>query len=56
LYAGVGLLLLDTVNTGDLNDETLMISASLITAGLMAKFMISNKIKIRGKRKLYVLD
>ena len=56
LFAGTGYLILDVLNTGELSEETLIISGSLITAGLLAKGLISKRIKIRGKRGLYILN
>ena len=55
VYAGVGYLLLDVLNTGELSEETLMISSSLISAGLLARLLISERIKIKGRRKLIII-
>jgi hypothetical protein len=56
LIGGVGYLLIDVVNTGELNKETLIVSGSLIAAGLLAKLLISKRIKIKGKRRLWILN
>ena len=56
LIAGTGYLLLDVINTGELSEETLIVSGSLIAAGLLAKWLISKRIKIKGKRGLYILN
>jgi hypothetical protein len=56
LFAGTGYLILDVLNTGELSEETLIISGSLITAGLLAKWLISKRIKVKGKRGLYILN
>ncbi len=40
--AGTGYLLLDAVNTEKLNKSTLITSASLISAGLLAKWLIKD--------------
>lgn len=53
--AGGGYLALDAVNTGKLNDQTLAVSGSILGAGLIAKLLISNKIKIKGRTKLRIL-
>jgi hypothetical protein len=55
LIAGTGYLALDVINTGELKKETLIVSGTVIGVGLLAKLLISNKIKIRGKTKLRVL-
>jgi hypothetical protein len=55
LFSGAGYLLLDTLNTGELKEETLIISGSLIGAGLLAQLLISKKMKIRGRRKLIIV-
>jgi hypothetical protein len=56
LFAGGGYLLLDVLNTGELSGETAVIGGSLICAGVLARFLISDAIKIRGRKKLYILD
>jgi len=48
---GFGYALLDFLNTGTLSKETLIFSSVFIAAGLLAKIMISEKIKIKGKKK-----
>ena len=53
---GGGYLLLEVINTGELNKETLIISGSVIGVGLIAKLFISNKIKIKGRTKLRILE
>jgi hypothetical protein len=55
LIAGTGYLALDVINTGELKKETLIVSGTVIGVGLIAKLLISNKIKIRGKTKLRIL-
>lgn len=55
LIAGSGYLVLDAINTGELKKETLIVSGTVIGIGLLAKLLISNKIKIRGKTKLRIL-
>ncbi|HEY5824635.1 MAG TPA: hypothetical protein VIT44_09725 [Cyclobacteriaceae bacterium] len=57
LFAGTGYLLLDVINTGELSEQTLLISGSLITAGVLAKLLISKRIKVRkGGKKLRILN
>ena len=53
--AGVGYLLLDVVNTEKFNKSTLITSGSLISAGLLAKWLIKDRIKIKGQRKLGII-
>jgi hypothetical protein len=55
LIVGSGYLLLDVINTGELSKNTLLVSGGIIGTGLIAKILISNKIKIRGRTKLRVL-
>lgn len=56
LIAGAGYLLLDTFNTGELTKETKVISASLVGAGLLARFLIIDRFRIRGQKKLRIID
>jgi hypothetical protein len=52
---GVGYLLLDVLNSGQFRSEAVLLSGSLIAAGLLAKWLISERIKIRGLRRLMVI-
>jgi len=56
LIIGGGYLLLDIVNTGELNKDTLIVSGTLIGVGLLAILFIGNKIKIKGRTKLRILE
>eukprot|EP01004_Peranema_trichophorum_P008903 NODE_764_length_2376_cov_41.742565_g653_i0.p3 GENE.NODE_764_length_2376_cov_41.742565_g653_i0~~NODE_764_length_2376_cov_41.742565_g653_i0.p3 ORF type:complete len:157 (-),score=1.33 NODE_764_length_2376_cov_41.742565_g653_i0:1618-2088(-) len=53
---GGGYLLLELVNTGEANKNTLVFSGSFIVAGIMAKLFIPNRIKIKGRRKLVIVE
>ncbi len=55
IMVGAGYLVVDTINNRELNEETLVISGSLIGLGLLFRLLIPNKIKIKGKRKLSIL-
>ena len=55
LLAGGGYLLLDVINNGELSENTLMISGTLIGVGVVAKILIGNRIKIRGRTKLRII-
>jgi len=55
LITGGGYLLLDIINTGELNNKTLIVSGTLIGAGLIARVLIGNRIKVRGRTKLRIL-
>lgn len=50
-----GYLALDVINTGKLDKNTLAVTATIVGVGLIAKLLISNKIKIRGRTKLKIL-
>lgn len=56
LFAGSGFLLLDLVNNGTLEEESLVIGGSLLAAGVLARLLISKKIKIKGPRRLAVIQ
>jgi hypothetical protein len=53
--AGIGYLLLDVINTGEIKEETVIIGASLVATGIVLKAIIGNRLRIRGKRKLEIL-
>lgn len=55
LFTGIGYLLIDGFNNKEFTKETLIISGSLIGAGLLARCLISKKIKIKGSRKLVIM-
>jgi hypothetical protein len=52
---GAGYIALDAANSGELNRETLIIGGSFIVAGLLAKLLISDAMKIKGQRRLVIL-
>jgi hypothetical protein len=56
LIAGVGYPLLELVNNGEVDKEVLIIGGSLITAGLFTRWLISDKIKIKGRRRILIID
>ncbi len=55
LIAGSGYLVLDVVNSREFDRGTLVLSGSLIGAGLLAKWLIPTKTRIRGKRRLKIM-
>lgn len=55
LFTGIGYLLVDGFNSHEFSKETLLVSGSLIGAGLLARWLISKKIKIKGRRKLVIM-
>lgn len=56
LVGGGGYLLLDTINHGELHENTLLVSGALIGIGLLAKALIGNRIKIQGRTKLRIIE
>lgn len=56
LLGGSAYLLLDVINNNELSEETLIICGISIGAGLFAKWLIGNRIKIRGRTKLRILN
>jgi hypothetical protein len=56
LIGGTGYLLLDILNTGELNKETAIIGGAIIGTGLIAQILIGNKIKIRGRTRLRIVN
>jgi len=55
LLAGAGYLLADIINSGEVNSETLLISGAMISVGVIAKLLIGNKIKMKGRTRLRIL-
>lgn len=55
LLAGGGYLLLDVLNTGELNETTLIVSGTLTGVGLIAHAIIGKRIRIKGRTKLRIL-
>jgi len=56
LLAGSAYLVANVINTGELHQETLIISGALIGVGLLGKWLIGNSIKIKGRRRLKILS
>ncbi len=54
VFIGIGYLAIDVINTGELSKSTAIVSASLVGAGLLAKWIIADRIKIKGRRKLVI--
>ena len=55
LYLGIGYPLLELINHGSVDKETLIIGGSLVAAGLLARKLISQRIRIEGKRKVVIM-
>ena len=55
LTAGFGYLMLDVINTGELTQDTKWVSVSLIAAGLTARFLITDRFKIKGRKRLTII-
>lgn len=55
LIAGTGYLALELINSGEIDRETVVISGTLIGAGIVGKLLIGNRIKIKGRTKLRIL-
>lgn len=56
LIAGVGFLLIDGGNTGSFNNKTLLISGSFVSASFLARWLIKDRMRIRGRRKLAIIQ
>lgn len=56
LIAGIGYPLLELVNQGEVEKETLIIGGSLIVAGMLARWLINDKIKIKGRRRILIIN
>lgn len=56
LIAGFGYPLLELVNQGEVDKEALVIGGSLVVAGLLARWLIDDKIKIKRRRRLLIID
>ena len=56
LIGGAGYLLLDVVNTREVNENTLLIGGALISAGLLVRWLtLDDKTRVKGKRKLTIV-
>jgi hypothetical protein len=53
--AGAGYMLIDLANHGDLQESTVVVGTTLITAGVLAQILVSWKIKIKGRRRLEII-
>lgn len=56
LIAGSGYMVLDVANSREFDRGTLALSGALIGAGLLAKWLIPTKTRIRGKRRLKIVQ
>ncbi|MGB3777197.1 MAG: hypothetical protein WA960_02480 [Tunicatimonas sp.] len=55
LIGGTGYLVLDVVNSREFDRGTLVLSGAMIGAGLLAKWLIPTKTRIRGRRRLKIV-
>ncbi|MEQ8808336.1 MAG: hypothetical protein RIE59_04650 [Imperialibacter sp.] len=56
MIAGAGYLALDVINTGRFDKNTMIVSGSLIGAGLIGRLFIREKFKIKGKKRMVVIE
>ncbi len=61
MIAGLGYPLLDLINESIINGravdrDVLIVGGALFGAGFLARWLISDKIKIKGRRKLLIID
>ena len=55
LRGGTAYLFVDVINNQKLSKETAIIAGTAIGGGLLAKLIIGNRIKLRGRTKLRIL-
>jgi hypothetical protein len=55
LIGGAAYLALDLINNGQVDKETMAVSGTLISVGLLGRLLIGNRIKIKGRTKLRIL-
>jgi hypothetical protein len=56
LITGGGYVVLDALNTGKLDSHTVAVSGTIVGVGVVAKLLISNKIKMNRRTKLRILQ
>jgi len=56
LLAGSLFLPISVINTGKVEPKALAVSGALLGAGLLAKWLVSQKLRIKGKRKLIIIS
>ena len=56
IVAGAGYGLLDILNSGEVDKKTTIISGSMLAAGILTGLFIPRYFKIRGKRKLIIIN
>ncbi len=56
LLGGVGYFVLDLINNGEVDKQTLVVSGSLIGVGIVGRLLFGNRIKIQERTKLRVVN
>jgi hypothetical protein len=56
LFVGVGYPIIEFINFGVIDKKAMMIGFSSIAAGLLVRLLIRNKIEIKGRTKLSVIE
>jgi hypothetical protein len=54
--AGALFLPIEVVNTGKIEPKAVAVSGALLGAGLLARWLVSDKLKIKGRRKLLIIS
>jgi hypothetical protein len=54
--AGSLFLPISAINTGQVEPKALVVSGALLGAGLLARWLVSQKLRITGKRKLLIIS
>ena len=56
LIGGIGYFAIDGVNSGEITANMAWISGSLVSAGILAGIIFKDRIRIKGKRRLVIVD
>lgn len=56
MVGGIGYFAIDALNTGEISSNNLLIAGSLISAGILAKILFKDRISVKGKRRLVIID
>lgn len=56
LIGGLGYFAVDAFNSGEISSNTALVSGSLVSAGILAGVIFKDRIRIKGRMRLLIVD
>lgn len=56
LIGGVGYFAIDAFNSGEISSNSALVGGSLVSAGILAGVLFKDRIRIKGRKRLVIVD